>query len=188
MMGWLFYVADVARMPYPDIADQIQEKTGRAIGPDAIYRLVTATRAEYQDREMIESIVVQRMQGESVESMADALVKRRMLYFLAKGDLGPGETAELARVCLQREQISVRRDEAQANLYKIQAQSAEFVAEIITDLKKKEDLFRAASDKKLTGAQKIEQVRLIVYGKSAVSKPSGTPEMREVVDLQAEAV
>lgn len=188
LMEWLFYAADVERRPYADIAKEVEVKTGERIEPERLYRLVKRTRADYQDLQMEEMCIERRLQGESVDDVTANLLNRRMMFLAAGGDLNPYETAELLRLMIQKDQLKVRKLEAEANLYKVQAQGAEFVAEVIQDQAKKEDLFRLARDKSLTGSQRIERVRLIVYGAAAVAKPEGVPEMREVIDLQAEAV
>jgi hypothetical protein len=179
LIDWLFHAVDVERKPYGAIAKELKAK-GIPVEPSSVWRLVVATRAEYQDNQTVESRVVERMKGESVTSMTEDLLCRRMLYFVAKGDLEPSETAELARVMLAREQLQVRRLEALASAYKAQRDNAEFVKDVLLDIKKAEALRAALDNPALTGEKLVHEVRLIVYGGAAVEKPPGFPDIRDV--------
>lgn len=181
-MGWLFYVVDEERMPYPAVAAEIKKRTGIPVDPSNVFRLVRATRAEYQDRQVAEIAINRKLEG-TVSGITEGLLDRRMLYLSAKGDLDASETAELSRLMLQRKQLDVRRMEAASNLYKIQQAGAEFVADILKDEAKAEEARRLAANRALTGSQYVEKIRQLVYGPEAVAKPDGIPDIRDVIEV-----
>lgn len=182
MIDWLFYAVD-QRMTYKAIADQIKRRTGVRTDPSSVWRLVAATRSEYQDQRVAEAAIIKKLEGESIQSITETLLNKRLLYFAAKGDIDPGETAELCRLMLARDQLLVRRLEAASNLFKVQQAGAEFLAEILKDEAKAEAAKKLAADHSMTGSQYVERIRLLVYGADAVAKPRGQPNIRDAIEV-----
>lgn len=166
---WVFYAAIIEGKSYEDIGGELQDK-GVATSDSAIAEMVQRHSLRWKlDRSReaareVDQWSPDKKQGELPEQLRRNIAKR--LFEKTFEDL---TTAEV--VAIHRSLTLETR--ANAALYKVQFEAADFLAAVLRDERKAAELRELAKDSSLTTAQYIEAVRQRMYAKNAAPVPQG---------------
>lgn len=171
---WVFYAAIVEGKSLEDIGGELQDR-GVPTSTSAVAEMIQRHALRWKldkSREAareVDSWGPDKKQGSLPEQLRRNIAKR--LFEKTFEDLSTSEVVAIHRSLT----LETR---ANAMLYKVQAEAADFVADLLRDEQKAAALRDLAKDGTMTTAQYIEAVRHRMYGAAAAPVPAG-PDGKE---------
>jgi hypothetical protein len=169
---WVFYAAIIEGKSYEEIGGELHDK-GVHTSDSAIAEMVQRHSLRWKldkSREAAREVdkwEPDKKQGELPEQLRRNIAKR--LFEKTFEDLSTAEVVAIHR------SLSLET-RANAALYKVQFEAADFLGAVLKDERKAAELRELAKDSSLTTPQYIEAVRQRMYAKNAVPMPQNGKE------------
>lgn len=183
LVDWTFTMFDMDGVTLTDIANQLAAQ-GVGATEATLNKLKLSKRQDWLYMQAQKAAIERHLQTSdgdmSDRDLAAKAIQERLVTLALIGDMSAKDVIAARTLEINEQRLEVQKLQAQRALYELQLRGAEFVAEVLRDERKAEELRELAKDKKINGDEFIQTVRSMVYGHETVAKPPGNVTERKV--------